>query len=205
MLDDTKYYNNNQDFINFYERSRFSFSPGLANGDEIEEFIEAGFLENINIKDVNATSIDLNINDDDLWKFETPQLVDLTMKETPSLVKMKKSDEGKYYIFPNMFFLASTQGVCNFPNWLSAIVELRSSTGRIAINHMKAGWIDPGFSSANITLEFKNESPHTYLISSNCCFIQLCFHKSYPVSKKYDYRTKGSYNGVYGTVASKGV
>lgn len=204
MLRDNEYIDDNAQFKEFYFKSNFKFAPGLANGDEIGEYLEEGFLEGVNVKDINATSLDLKLNDDFL-KLKENQLVDLVLKEKPETVKMEKHYSGKYVITPNMFFLGSTSGIYNLPNWLSTSVYLRSSAGRIGLNHMMAGWADPGFNGANLTLEFHNVSNNTYLINADCCFIQVCFHKSYPVSAKYDYRTKGRYNGKLGTINSKGV
>lgn len=204
MLDDKFYQNKNIDFKNFYSKSKFKFSTGLANGDEIEEFIDAGHLTNANIKNINAVSIDLNLNDD-FKTFRESRIIDITKKETPEIVQMRKDIYGKYSIFPGMFFLASTQGVFQLPNWLTCKVELRSSSGRIAMNHMNSGLVDPGFNNANITLEFLNQSPHMYLINSECCFVQVCFYKNYPVSEKYNYKNNGRYNGIFGTVESKSI
>jgi deoxycytidine triphosphate deaminase len=204
MLNNTEYIDYNNEFEEFYAYSKFKFAPGLANGDEIQEFLEAGFLKDVEIEKINATSIDLKLNDD-FKKLAGGQIIDLTKGERPDVIQMKKEFDGKYVINPNMCFLGSTKGVYNLPNWLSTIVELRSSTGRMFINHMKAGWADPGFNNANLTLEFHNVSDNTYLIDSEQYLIQVVFQKSFPVSEKYDYRTKGNYNGVLGTVNSRGV
>lgn len=56
---------------------------------------------------------------------------------------------------PGQFVLAHTAEIVQIPNWVEANFQLKSSRGREGINHLLAGYIDPGFCGA-ITLELEN-------------------------------------------------
>ena len=56
---------------------------------------------------------------------------------------------------PGSFILAHTAELVRIPNWLEATFHLKSSRGREGLNHLLAGYIDPGF-SGRITLELHN-------------------------------------------------
>lgn len=83
------------------------------------------------------------------------------------------------------FVLARTRETVSLGNFLFAMVEGRSSVGRLGITAQNAGVVDPGF-RGTITLELSNELPHPILVRSGfrCCQI---------VVSRMDGDTEGGY------------
>ena len=82
---------------------------------------------------------------------------------------------GTHELEPGDFLLASTLEHVTIPHDLVAIVEGKSSLGRIGLAvHITAGFIDPGF-RGNITLELKNVNAHPILLTGGMAICQLCF------------------------------
>ena len=105
---------------------------------------------------------------------------------------------GGFILRPNHFILAHTAEQCNFADDLAALFRIKSSMGRIGLEHMDAGWVDPGFHGA-LTLEFKNLSQyHEILLRPGDRIGQLVFFQGTPVRPEQSYRTTGNYNGAAG-------
>lgn len=64
--------------------------------------------------------------------------------------------ENPYLLLPNEFILAETAETFNIPDFISAQFVLKSSLARAGLEHLLAGYIDPGFNNSVLTLEFKN-------------------------------------------------
>lgn len=64
--------------------------------------------------------------------------------------------ENPYRLLPNEFILAETAETFNIPDNISAQFVLKSSLARAGLEHLLAGFIDPGFNNSVLTLEFKN-------------------------------------------------
>lgn len=80
-----------------------------------------------------------------------------------------------YVMVPGDFILASTFEHVTIPTDLVAIVEGKSSLGRVGLAvHITAGFIDPGF-RGNITLELKNVNAHPIKLTGGMAICQLCF------------------------------
>jgi dCTP deaminase len=61
-----------------------------------------------------------------------------------------------YELVPGQFVLAETLETFHMPENLAAQFALKSSRAREGLEHLLAGWIDPGFSGSKLTLELKN-------------------------------------------------
>ena len=61
-----------------------------------------------------------------------------------------------FLLQPNEFILAETIEVFNIPDYICAKFALKSSLARAGLEHLMAGYIDPGFNNSVLTLEFKN-------------------------------------------------
>lgn len=97
------------------------------------------------------------------------------------------------FIFcPGQFILAHTKEIVRVPNWVEANFQLKSSRGREGINHLLAGYIDPGF-TGSITLELQNVNQrHSIEIVAGMRIGQLRFNsletpplRSYAVTGRY--------------------
>ena len=61
-------------------------------------------------------------------------------------------------LFPGEVVLASTMEYVRIPRDVACDLKLKSTLGRLWINHSLAGWCDPGF-EGEITLELQNLGP----------------------------------------------
>lgn len=169
------------------------------NHEEIVALCLDGQVLNWDPECVNAASLDLRLGDTLLVERVTSKIVDYRKREHLELQEIKLGEEG-IVIEPGVFFLAHTMEQCNFRDDTAALFRIKSSMGRIGLEHMDAGWVDPGFYGA-LTLEFKNMTEnHSIRLRPGDRIGQLVFIKGNKVSVEQSYRTKGNYNGASGVV-----
>jgi len=96
------------------------------------------------------------------------------------------------YLMPGDLILADTLEYITMPQNLAGTLMLKSSLGRVGLEHLHAGWFDPGF-SGTATLELKNVAPWPVLLKKGQPIVQLIFYECYPPAVGYD--QTGSYNG----------
>lgn len=75
---------------------------------------------------------------------------------------------------PQAYCLAVAREYVKMPNNICGQVFLKSSLGRLFINHMLAGVVDAGY-EGRLTLEFKNDSNDTVFIPVGTRVVQLVF------------------------------
>ena len=124
------------------------------NHDQITRFCEAGGMQNFDLSCVNAASLDVRLGNTILIE-EGVGSVDYRAREKLSMREVTIHPEAGYLIHPGDFILAHTIERCNFPNDTAALFRIKSSMGRIGLEHLDAGWVDPGF-HGSLTLEFSN-------------------------------------------------
>lgn len=113
--------------------------------------------------------------------------------------------ESPYLLMPNEFVLAETAEVFNIPDFISAQFVLKSSLARAGLEHLLAGYIDPGFHDSVLTLEFKNAkqfSPFPLWPGMRCGQIVFTEMNDKPLAS---YRQTGRYNGDVKVSRSKGI
>lgn len=98
---------------------------------------------------INPASIDVTLGNEILVEGR------ITGPEEESMRWNKVRLDFPYLLRPGQFILAATQEVVRIPNWLESVFQLKSSRGREGLNHMLAGYIDPGF-EGRVTLELHN-------------------------------------------------
>lgn len=168
------------------------------NHDQIVALCEAGAIENWSEGCMNAASLDLRLGNiimvEDLSQ---ATCLDYRLRQKMKMKELSLTESG-VVIKPGQFFLAHTLERCNFPDDLAALFRIKSSMGRIGLEHMDAGWVDPGFDGV-LTLEFKNMTQnHAILLRPGDRIGQLIFFRGDVVSVEQSYRTKGNYNGQSG-------
>ena len=90
--------------------------------------------------------------------------------DTALPVEYEEFTAGAFWLPAHGFVLARTRETIALSNDLFAMVEGRSSVGRLGITAQNAGVVDSGF-RGTITLELSNELPHPILVRSGfrCC------------------------------------
>ena len=169
------------------------------NHDQIYELVKNEEMHGVNLDCINAASLDVRVGDTILVEryTETNSAVDYKARQKLNMTEVKITENG-YVIRPGEFFLAHTMEQCNFADDTAALFRIKSSMGRIGLEHMDAGWVDPGFHGA-LTLEFKNMTQwHSIRIRPGDAIGQLVFLKGDAVQEHQSYRSKGNYNGQEG-------
>lgn len=109
-----------------------------------------------------------------------PSSIDLHLSEELKTINGESIilfEDEPYILKPGEFILGSTSEWVEIPNNIVAIVEGRSSVGRLGITaHITAGYIDPGF-KGNITLEIANVSNQKFQLKKEMSICQIVFHE----------------------------
>lgn len=107
-------------------------------------------------------------------------------------------------LFPGEVVLASTMEYVRIPRDVACDLKLKSTLGRLWINHSLAGWCDPGF-EGNITLELQNLGPLPFVLQAGRRIAQLIFI-SMESEPEIAYGEPGScshYQGQEGTTTAR--
>lgn len=167
------------------------------NHDQIATFCEAGGIENFNPDCINAASLDVRLGSTIMVE-SGGKTVDYRDRDKLTMTEVTLDPDEGYIIHPGVFLLAHTIEKCNFTDDVAALFRIKSSMGRIGLEHLDAGFIDPGF-YGSLTLEFKNLTQwHSIRIRPGDKIGQLVFFKGDSVSAEQSYRAKGNYNGQAG-------
>lgn len=178
----------------------------LLSYHELHELIDLGVID-ADPENVNGASIDLTLANQVLVETDSlPNFVSLKDKQTPRMETIEIDDEYGFPLMPGDFVLASTQETFYLPNNIAAEFKLKSSVARAGLNHCLAGFADPGWNNARLTLELKNELKyHTLILKTGMKIGQMIFYRVKPVPDQHSYAIKGRYNNTTTVSASKGV
>ena len=138
---------------------------------------------------LNPASYDVALGDNIMIEVaETPELIRHSIKT--------HTKEDPYWLAPNEFILAETEEIFNLPDSpaIASQFVLKSSRARSGIQHMLAGFCDPGWHGSRLTLELKNvRQKHRAGISPGLLIGQMVFM---PLSEdpERSYAEVGHYN-----------
>lgn len=169
------------------------------NYSQIEALIEQGAMKQVERDCINAASLDVRLGREVMVEVPPPPgtVIDYRARDKLTMQEIRLQDNG-IVIHPGEFFLAHTIEICQFPDDLAALFRIKSSMGRIGLEHMDAGWVDPGF-HGSLTLEFKNMTRfHPIRIRPGDKIGQLVFLRGEAVEAEQSYRSVGNYNGSTG-------
>jgi dCTP deaminase len=180
----------------------------LLSYNELVEVVDRGIITNVNRGDVNeadeeinAASIDLRLGD--MFFTERPpeyrgqyRVVDLSKRESVEWENgAGRMIAGFLDLAPGEFILTHTLNKFHMPDDMSAQYSLKSSLARNGLNHLLAGWIDPGFNDSVLTLELKNNCRyHTLRLKPGMPIGQIIMFRHDEVPQNKSYRTRGRYN-----------
>ena len=172
---------------------------------QLVDLVDDGVLENATTDQVNAASIDLHLGSTLLVESHGDNHVDLSKKEAPPMMKSRCDFGGNWWLEPGEFALAETREVFHLPDWIACEFKLKSSLARAGLNHVLAGWADPGFNNATLTLELINCLQKNSLgLKPGMKIGQMVFWQGEHVPADASYATRGRYNGQRGATQSKG-
>lgn len=150
---------------------------GLSGG--VEPFVE---------EQVNSASYDVRVSDHWICPTRDPEEF-----KAPSIK-----------LFPGEVVLACTFEYVRVPRDVACDLKLKSTLGRLWINHSMAGWCDPGF-EGDITLELQNLGPEPFVLEAGRRIAQLIFMRMEELPE-VAYGSPGSsshYQGQRGTTRAR--
>lgn len=155
----------------------------IKNDRWIREFGEGGGITPFNPDQINPASYDVRIGNHWICPTREPNEV--------------KADT--FTLYPNEVILATTQEYLKMPRDVVADLKLKSSLGRLWLNHSLSGWIDCNF-HGQVTLELQNLGPYPRVLKSGMRVAQLVFMgMEAPPEVAYGEKGCGHYQGQTGT------
>jgi dCTP deaminase len=114
----------------------------------ITALCQGGMIEPFDPTMVNPASLDITLGTNIFVEVEDGGLLPKDISD--------HTRSNPYLLLPNEFILAQSAEVFNIPDFICAQFALKSSLARAGLEHLMAGYIDPGFNNSVLTLEFKN-------------------------------------------------
>jgi dCTP deaminase len=146
---------------------------------------------------VNPASLDVRLGD-------TLLIESAEGRELKPYPLSQHSQEDPYFLRPGQFVLASTVEQFDIPADVSAQFLLKSSRAREGLNHLLAGWIDPGWSGSVLTLELHNvRQLQPVALWPGMKIGQIVFHYLASTPAR-SYAETGRYNGDTTVQGSRG-
>lgn len=174
----------------------------VLNHPELAQLVQRKVITNVDPSQINAASIDVTLGHHVLVEERPTMLnmigvckVDLS-KRTPMRVRsVTINEEDGYELQPGQFILAHTRELFYLPNNICCEYKLKSSMARVGLEHLTAGWCDPGWHGSALTLELKNMTEnHSIVIRPGDRIGQVVFFATRPVPADKTYAAKGRYN-----------
>jgi len=180
---------------------------------ELLNLLDAGIITHALPENVNSASIDIRIGKKVLIEkctLDTDsrllELKTISLKERNPLV-VREHDlerEGPINLYPGEVMLAHSIEIFHLPNNLSAMFKLKSSCGRIFLEHMNAGWCDAGWHGSALTMELKNcTRSHIIQVAFGDAIGQMVFFQHAMVPSDKSYAMRGKYNKDKGVSGMK--
>lgn len=124
----------------------------------IRQWGERGGTDPYEPSQVNSASYDVRVGDHWICPTRDPE----------------ELHAGSFRLFPGEVVLATTLEYVKIPRDVACDLKLKSTLGRLWINHSLAGWCDPGF-EGNVTLELQNLGPQPFVLEAGRRIAQLIF------------------------------
>lgn len=178
----------------------------LVSNKDLHLLVEGGVIS-ADSANINGASIDITIGDIVLVEETSEPMgyIDLQAKQSPKMIPFNLSKSG-FPLFPGQFILATSKETFNLPNNIAAEYKLKSSLARSGLQHLMAGWCDPGWNNSKLTLELKNVTQNNVLIIKPGMKIgQMVFWACEPVPDEESYAAKGQYNDQDTVTENKGL
>lgn len=154
---------------------------------QIRALCEVGMVSPFDEQLVNPASLDVRLGGTLLIEaVASPSMVHLDISHNTERVP--------YMLKPGQFVLAETVEVFNLPTHIAAQFMLKSSRARSGLEHLMAGYCDPGWHGSALTMELHNSRQlHPIPLWPGMRIGQMVFHRmSAKPLKPYD--QTGRYN-----------
>jgi dCTP deaminase len=163
---------------------------------EIRALCEEGLVDPYDPALVNPASLDVRLG------FELM----VEMEEYPTLIPFDISGHTQanpFYLRPGEFVLGCTIETFCLPVDVAGQFALKSTRARQGLEHLMAGYCDPGWSGSKLTLELQNARKlHPVALWPEMRIGQLVFHRMSAIPSR-DYSVTGHYNNDVSVQAAK--
>jgi dCTP deaminase len=163
---------------------------------EIFNLAKRGLVTPFHQELVNPASLDVRLGENLL----------VEMPQSPALLPYSiagHSQEKPFMLQPHEFILSETMEEFKLPDCVAGQLALKSSRAREGIEHLLAGYIDPGY-EGRLTLELQNaRAMHPVALWPGMRIAQIVFHKMSMLPGK-SYALTGRYQNDTAVQASKG-
>lgn len=169
----------------------------ILTDNQIARLCLAGMVSPYEPALINPASLDVRLGPDLLIESaESRQFVPLDISEHTQF--------NPFMLVPGQFVLGATIEMFHLPDTIAAQFMLKSSRAREGLEHLLAGFCDPGWHGSTLTLELHNSRQlHPVAIWPDMRIGQMVFHQlASPVS--ISYAEKGRYNEDRTVTQSKG-
>jgi dCTP deaminase len=164
---------------------------------EIHQLCAAGMVTPFDPSLVNPASLDVRLGHQLLIEScQSPQLVPYPLDQ--------HSQADPYLLQPGQFVLAQTVETFNLPPTTAAQFVLKSSRAREGLEHLLAGYCDPGWSGSVLTMELHcSRQLHPVRLWPGMKIGQMVFHRMAATPER-DYSLTGRYNNDPTVMESRG-
>jgi len=115
-------------------------------------------------------------------------------------------EQGDFILQPGYCTLAQSLEIFHLPSNIAAEYKLKSSMARVFLEHLNAGWCDPGWNGSVLTLELRNLSTfHPIRLRYMDRIGQVVFFRGKKVPYEASYASLGRYNGNKKVTGAKNI
>src|SRR5262245_33426842 len=161
-------------------------SPMIKPDHWIRAFAADGGISPFNPEQINPASYDVTLGDHWICPTREPE----------------EARAESFTLFPGEVILATTREFIKMPRDVVCDLKLKSSLGRLWLNHSLSGWIDCNF-HGQVTLELQNLGPYPRILTAGMRVAQLVFFgMAATPDVAYGEKGTGHYQGQSGTTRS---
>ena len=169
---------------------------GILCDTEIRALCEEGLVDPYDPALVNPASLDVRLGENILVEAE------FTSHMQPRSIA-RFTEEYPFLLQPQEFILAETVETFFLPSFIAGQFALKSSRARSGIEHLMAGYCDPGWQGSKLTLELQNaRAIHPVALWPGMRIGQIVFHRM-SATPAEDYSIVGHYNFDQKVTAAK--
>ena len=155
---------------------------GIKPDHWIRKFAESGGITPFDPEQINPASYDVTLGDHWICPTRDPE----------------ETHAESFTLFPGEVILATTREFLKLPRDVVCDLKLKSSLGRLWLNHSLSGWIDCNF-HGQVTLELQNLGPYPRLLGAGMRVAQLVFMgMESPPDIAYGEKGRGHYQNQAG-------
>lgn len=160
---------------------------------DLVKLVEEGVI-NALIENINAASIDIRIGDD-IKALRNNHIIDVNTPENINYENLKFDCYDEFLLDGHQLIYANSLETFNLPNDIACLFRLKSSMARVGLDHIEAGWCDPGWSNSTYTFALYNLNKTAFIkLKKGMKIGQMVFFKCLSAPDNFSYKNKGKYN-----------